>query len=153
MKYLMILMVGVCLLFAAVPAVADQAADEAAIKKANDRRLAAWHAKDVKVYLSYFTKDCTSNFAGGPCGGGLVRESGKFPETWKNAKIEILKKGDVSFVTSDVAVLRYTSESSGFVDADGKPEPTGKDQIVGVYVKKEGKWLVAVHRLIRPIEE
>ena len=33
MKYLMILSVGVCLLIGTVPAMADQAGDEAAIKK------------------------------------------------------------------------------------------------------------------------
>ncbi len=33
MKYLIILTIGVCLLFASVPAMADQAADEAAIRK------------------------------------------------------------------------------------------------------------------------
>ena len=67
MKYLMILTVGVCLLFATVPAVADQAADEAAVREANEQRIAVWNAKDVKAYLAFFDEGCKIGFNGNPC--------------------------------------------------------------------------------------
>ncbi len=50
MKYLMILLVGVCLLIGTVPAVADQAADEAAIRELNKQIYAAVNKHDAKAY-------------------------------------------------------------------------------------------------------
>ncbi len=153
MKYLMILTVGVCLLFAAVPVVAQNAADEAAIREANEQRIAIWNAKkDAKAYLVFFDEDCTNGFNGNPC-AAEIRESGEFSEQDKNARIKILEQGDVVFITPDVAIYRYTSEISGRVDADGKPRPPGKSQNAVVYAKKDGKWLLAAHNLRRPVEE
>ena len=172
MKYLMILTVGVFLLFASVPAVAQSTADEAAIREANEQRIAAWHAKDVKAYLAFYDDDCTQDWTGGPC-MAEIRESGEFPEAWKtgagrwdtsgttcmnchnanaNAKIKVDKEIGIAFITPDVAILRYTTENTGFLDADGKPVPPGKLQYATVYGKKDGKWLIA-SLLFQMIEE
>ncbi len=75
----------------------------------------------------------------------------RFQETF-NGQVNIVEKGDVVFITPDVAVYRFTSEYSGYVDEDGKPLPPGKGQAVRVYVKKDGKWLLAVTGLNRPEE-
>lgn len=47
MRHLLILTVGVCLLFASVPAMAGQAEDEAAIRKIMKQREAAYNRHDV----------------------------------------------------------------------------------------------------------
>ncbi len=146
MKYLMILTVGICLLLTSVPVTADQAADETAIREANEQRIAVWNAKDAKAYPAFFDKDCTDSFDGGPCSADA------FQEATKNAKLRVVKDAGVVFITPDVAILRYTTEDSGFVDADGKPQPPGKSQYARVYVKKDGKWLMATS-FFQTIEE
>ena len=137
MKRLMILTVGLCLLITVAPVMAQSAADEAAIKKANADRIAVWNAKDANAYPAFFDKDCTASFDGGPCGADA------FPEEWKNAKIRVVKDIGIAFITPGVAILRYTTENTGFLDANGKPGPPGKSQNARVYVKKDGKWLMA----------
>jgi ketosteroid isomerase-like protein len=152
MKRLIIFTVGVCLLLAAVPATAQIAADKAAIRQANEQRLAAWNAKDVKAYLPFFDEDCTNGWAGGPC-AATPRDTGAFAETQKNAQVKILEDIGIVFVTPDVAIHRYTHESSGLLDEeDGKPLPPQKAQRANVFVRKGGKWLLAVF-LMQPIEE
>ena len=54
MKYLMILTVGVCLLIGTVPVMADQAADEAAIREASDKIMAAFSAHDMEGQLAFY---------------------------------------------------------------------------------------------------
>ena len=48
MKYLMILTVGVCLLIGTVPAMADEAADEAAIRKVVRQITQAFNNKETR---------------------------------------------------------------------------------------------------------
>jgi ketosteroid isomerase-like protein len=148
MKRLMILTVGVCLLFAAMPVIAQSAADEAAIKKANEDRLTAYNAKDVKAYLPFMDVDCRNGFNGNPC-SAAARESGEFPEGQKTAQIRILKEGDIQFITPDVAVYRYTMELTG----TGSPDVDGNHEAARVYVKRDGKWLVAVGGVRRAVVE
>ncbi len=45
MKHLLILTIGFCLLLTSVPAMADQAADEAAMRKVAKELNATWNAK------------------------------------------------------------------------------------------------------------
>ena len=137
MKYLMIPTVGLCLLFAAAPVMAQSAADEAAIKKANEQWTAAYNAKDADAYLAFFDKDCTAGWTGGPCNAG-IKERGEIPQ---NARAKIIKQGDVVFITPDVAIFRDSWEGA-----------RRKDQRASVFVKKGGKWLLAT-RFNRPIEE
>jgi hypothetical protein len=47
----------------------------------------------------------------------------------------------IAFINPDVAIYRYISEDSGFLDDDGKPLPPGKTLYARVFVKKDGKWL------------
>jgi hypothetical protein len=149
MRFLVILVGVVCLALpacapqpepepeAAPEPVFDQAAEEAAIRKANEDRIAVWNAKDEMAYPAFFDKDCTDGLDGGPC------EADAFLEATKNTKLSVVKDAGVVFITSDVAILRYTTEDTGSLDADGKPEPPGKGQYARVYVKKDGKWLMA----------
>jgi len=129
---------------------AQSAADEAAIRQANEQRITVWNAKDVKAYLTFFDEDCTEGWVAGPCAADP--RAGAFPETAKNARLTIPDETGVVFIAPDVAVLRYTYEGSGFLNADGKPEPPGKTQRAEVFVRKGGKWLLAA-RFSQPVEE
>ena len=52
MRFLMILTVGVCLLFTAMPAIAQSAADEAAIREVSKQAWATYNAKDLKAFMA-----------------------------------------------------------------------------------------------------
>jgi hypothetical protein len=147
MKYLKILLVGVCLLFAAAQVMAQSAADEAAVREANEQRIDAWNAKDENAYPAFLHDDCTSGFDGAPCSAGAFREE------WKNAKLKVVDDKGIVFITPDVAIYRYTQEGSGFVDANGNPTPPGRNQTLRVFVKKDDKWLVAMAGPMQPVEE
>ncbi len=54
MVYLRILTVGVCMLLASVSATADQAADEAAIRRAIEENFVTWNAKDVGAHVALY---------------------------------------------------------------------------------------------------
>lgn len=89
MRYSVIFTVGLSLTFAAALAIADQTADEAAIRKANEGRITVWNAKDENGYPAFVHNGCTSGFDGTPCAAGA------FPEEWKNAKIKVVEgEGD-----------------------------------------------------------
>ena len=61
MKYLMILMAGVCLLIGTVTAVADQAADEAAIRETAKELNATWNPKDIDAHFALIDEDFVMN--------------------------------------------------------------------------------------------
>jgi ketosteroid isomerase-like protein len=136
---------------AAPEPVFDQAAEEAAIRKANEERTAVYNVRDANAYMAFFDEDCTTGWTSGPCLAD-IKESGDFPEQSSDAQAQILEQGDVAFITPEVAILRDSWEGSGALDENGEPLPPRSNQRASVFVKKQGKWLIAA-RFNRPIEE
>jgi uncharacterized protein (TIGR02246 family) len=153
MKRFMIFTVGVCLLFAAVPAVAQSAADEAAILKAEENFDAAWNAHDAKVVVATMVEN-VEGWEGQYKGKAAIEEqlTGFFAGPGKDFHTELLDVIGVYFVTPDVAIYKARYEASGVVDEGGNAEPAEKLLFARVYVKKNGGWLGAA-MFTRPIEE
>lgn len=152
MKYLMILTVGACLLFSSVPAMADQAEEEAAIREVMEQFFAEANKHDIKSALSLCVEDL-ENWTGSMKGRAAFEKY--YTEFWgrnKDRQYELLDEIGIVFVTPDVAIYKYRDKATGGLDADGKPNPPQKRLNADVYVKKNGKWLT--HSWYwRPIEE
>jgi len=58
MKYLMILLVGVCLLLTSVPALAQSEEAKQEVIKADRARQAAWAKSDGETWAQYISDDC-----------------------------------------------------------------------------------------------
>ncbi len=147
MKYLFILTIGFCLLFTSVPAMADQAEDEAAIRKVVEQVNAAYNKKDAKAMASCITENF-ENWSG-------TRKGRKqSSEYWASDKGQYKQLDEIGiiFVTPDVAIFKEHGENTGGLDADGKPLPPQKVLEAWVLVKKNGNWLGAAI-FTRPIEE
>ena len=142
MKYLMALMVGVCLLFASVLVEADQTADEAAIRETMKKGIDGLNKHDIKAHLSTLTEDY-EDWTGSM--KGLKAREEYFTERWKwdkNAKYNVVEEIGIIFVSPDVAIYKARCESTGLVEKDGTPRP--KNEWIGawVLVKKSGDWLI-----------
>ena len=152
MKYLMILTIGMCLLLTSVPAMADQAADEAAIREVVSQLFAALNKHDAKAYVAL----CAENFESGEGerkGHAAMEEY--LSDVFANAKdihFKLLDEIGILFVTPDVAIYRHYNERTGTFDSDGSPQPPLKRFSARVFVKKNNNWLFATH-FPRPIEE
>ena len=140
MKFLMILTLGFCLLFAAVPAVADQAADKAAIREAMDRMYAAWNRHDAKGLVAemHETYETWTGDMKGPAARQKYWEE-RFAAQ-KSAKYTKREEIGIVFVTPDVAIWKARGEISGWVDENGKTMPPYRFLMGSVVVKKNGKW-------------
>ena len=152
MKYLLILTIGVCLLIGTVPVMADQAADEAAIRAATKQMFAAGNKHDAKALVSL----CTEDFEGwtGETKGRAAWEeymSGSFARQ-KDIQYELVDEIGIVFVAPNVAIYKFRDRTTGRQDADGKPLPPRLRLRADVYVKKDGKWMAATF-FARPIEE
>ena len=146
MKYLMILTVGVCLL-TSVPAMADQAADEAAIREVVKQCNAAYNKKDAKAMASFLVK----NFENWPGTSKGRKQVSEYLASQKGQYKQLDEIG-IIFVTPDVAIFKEHGENTGGLDADGKPLLPQKVLESWVLVKKDGKWLGAAV-FNRPTEE
>ena len=146
MKYLMILMVGVCLLFAPAPAMADQAEDEAAIREASEKIVAAFNAHDAAACAALYDQKIESLQ-----GSGRAEHEKLVADNFqrnKAVKYSLMKPSDeigITFVTPDVAIHKLLREITGWLDADGKPLPPLKQVHARVFVKRDGKWLLAAY--------
>ena len=152
MKYLMILAIGVCLLLTSAPATADQAADEAAIREASKKIEAAFNAHDAKASVAMY--DETIEMWDGTYKGRAEQEKAYveyFKSGLKNAKMTPLEEIGIVFVTPDVAIHKMRREMTGMVDEDGKAMPDAKHIHARVFVKRDGKWLLAAY-FSNPIE-
>jgi len=154
MKKLLILTIGFCSLFTSVPAMADQAADEAAIRNAEEEYIVTWNAHDGKALCATCVEEYESwngNVNGRPACEKYYGEN--FAGPWKNFQVKLSEEVGVVFVTPDVAIYKARYAHSGGFDREGKALPAGKVLYARVYVKKNGKWLGAHGQLVRPIEE
>ena len=147
MKYLVILTVGTCLLLSSVPLMADQAADEAAIRNAVKQINEAWNKKDAKGMASGLIE----NFENWP---GKRKGRKELSEYWASVKGQGKQLDEIGiiFVTPDVAIFKERVELTGMFDAAGKPLPPRKTLEAWVVVKKNGKWMGAAF-FQRTIEE
>ncbi len=153
MKYLMTLTVGVCLLFASVPAVAQNAADEAAVREAIEKLVATYNSKDVKAMVALLDETSVPWESG--VKGTREGQEQYFTEvfaTQKDVKSKITKEVGIVFVTPDVAIYKAYADVTGIVDDDGKAMPLAKFLGAWLMVKKGGNWLMAAY-YGRPIEE
>jgi uncharacterized protein (TIGR02246 family) len=152
MKYLLVLTVGVCLLVAAVPVMAQSSADEAAIREVSKRAWAAYSAKDLKAFMACYGENNESwdgDFKGP---AGLEKEIARQFKQSKDGQVKTVEEIGIHFLSPDVAIYKFRDEISGFVDEAGKPRPSRKRLVAQPVVKKDGKWLVAGN-FTRPVEE
>ena len=157
MRTFLILAVVVCLFALVTPAVqAQSAADEAAVRKANEQMLAALNMHDAKAIgkaaAALATED--SENWDGTVKGRAATEKYLSEELFAGQHLHIkrLEEIGIVFVTPDVAIYKGRTEWTGWVDEDGKSLPPIKSLDATVYVKKSGKWLQAAY-FWRPIEE
>lgn len=152
MKYLRILMIGLCLLFVSSPAIADQTADEAAVRETVKKALDEYNKRDLKAHLFMLTEDY-ENWTGSEK-GLKVREE-HLVERWKvqkTAQYNVVEELGIHFVAPNVAIYKARCEGTGEVREDGTSIPSYKWFGAWVLVKKGGKWLIA-ELFSRPIEK
>jgi ketosteroid isomerase-like protein len=151
MKRLMILTVGVCLLIAAVPAIADQAADEAAIRAATKQAIETANKRDMEAHLAVYA-DSFVSFGGkrDPAAHRKIHTDGWAGQ--KDGRTKLLKEIDVVFLSPNIAIQTFQVEGTGWLDENGKTEPPSKTTYARVYEKKNGKWLI-VGNFMRAVTE
>jgi len=153
MKFIVVLAVGICLLLSSVPAMAEQAADEAAIRKAMEQNFATWNAKDVKSHVALYSEVAVPwEYAGRGDLEGVEKYLTSVFMKQKDAKAKITQEIGIVFVTPDVAIYKAYAERTGMVNGDGKVMPPSKGLGAWILVKKGGVWLFAAS-FHRPIEE
>ena len=143
-----LMILGVFLIFASAPAVADRAADEAAIREATKQFNTALNRNDTKAIEALLDENL-ENWKGdlkGPA--ALVRAIKDNPDT----TVRFLEEVGIVFLTPDVAVHKFYEENSGWRDGDGNPSPPAKALRAYVYAKKNGKWLRGA-MFLREVEE
>ena len=152
MKYLMILTVGVCLLFAAVPAVAQSAADEAAVREATKQFMAAYNKHDTKAIVELIDEECRQWGDAVKGKTAYAKWYGERFERSKDLQVKLSEEISVDFITPDIAIHKFRTETTGSVDEDGNLQPPGKGLRAYLYVKKNGQWLRRT-QFWRPITE
>jgi ketosteroid isomerase-like protein len=152
MRYLMILTVGLCLLFASVPAIAEGTQDEAAIRKVLEQTYIFANKHDAKAMSAQFADDFEvwNGSTKGPV------EYGKYLfvmwERHKDVQYKLLDEIGIIFVTPDVAIYKVREEVKGELNADGRPQAPRRRLAARVLVKRNGKWVYAAS-FYRTIEE
>jgi hypothetical protein len=131
----------------------DPAAEEAAVRKADEIYNAAWSAHDAKAIVA--TRDESEESWEGTIKHGeddsKILEAG-FAGPFKNVRSKLLKEIGVVFVTPEVAIYKGVYEFGGILDKEGNEVPATKNLYARVYVKRDGKWLGAGY-FFRPMEE
>ena len=151
MKYLITLTIGVCLLFCSVPAMTDQAEDEAAIRKVFEQINAAFNNHDAKGMFALVDESAES-WDGSRKGAAQAEYYADMFKRMPSIKSNFLEEIGIIFLTPDVAVYKALMDNTGLVDEDGKPLPQLKWLGAWVMVKRNGKWLSAAF-FSRLIEE
>jgi len=150
MKHLMILTAGICLLMVSLPVMADQAEDEASIRKLRARAIKAWNTKDLDTIEDIYAEDAW--VAEGMKVSELLKAVPALYEgEWKEFHIEQLKEIDITFVTPNVAIFMSRQVYSGVFDKQGNLLPSTEVLYKEVFVKRDGKWR-GYHWDWRPIE-
>jgi ketosteroid isomerase-like protein len=121
MRFLLILTVGICLLFPAVPVMAQSAADESAVREATKQYMAAFNKNDVKAMLALLDEKCEPWL-------GDYKGKAAFEKRWEmriaqspNRKVKLTEEIGIVFLSPDFAIHKFLEEYSGWHDEDGKP--------------------------------
>lgn len=122
----------------------DQAAEEAAIRKAVEAYVASFNSGDAKTLAAMWTPEAvyTNPLSGEQVVGREAIErqfAGIFAES-KDAKLEAVTHS-VQFVSPGVAVERGTAT---IIRADQAPEESAPEEseYTAIYVKRDGQWLL-----------
>ncbi len=140
MKYLITLTIGVCLLFSAVPAMADQDEDEAAIQKVVEQINAAINNHDAKGMAALWDKSVES-WNGSRKSAAHMEYYADLFKRQPSIKSNRLGEIGIILVTPDVAVYKARMDNTGLVHEDGKALPQLK--WLGACVNGEAKRQVA----------
>ena len=133
---------------------ADQAADEAAVREAEEKYIVTWNAHDGKALCATHVENSES-WDGTRKGRAACEKifEERFSGPFKGFQVKLEDEIGIVFVTPDVAIYKARYEFSGVTDETGKTLPPGKTLYARVYVKKDGKWMGAHGQFNRPIEE
>jgi len=124
----------------------DVEAEAAAIRQATDVEwLAAWQAKNLERWVSFYTDDAVLLPPNAPIliGKEAIRavvskvlSSPGYAGSWHTTKIEVARSGDLAY--------SYGTEETTVNDAEGKPV-TDQEKWVAVWKKQaDGSWKCAV---------
>jgi uncharacterized protein (TIGR02246 family) len=130
----------------------DQAAEEAAVRKAVEQMNAAFNNHDAEG-MAVFWDETNENWSGNLKG---VENKEYYSDLFKRhpaIRSELLEEIGIIFVTPDVAIYKSRRENTGYVDEEGKPLTQSRKSLMAwVQVKKGGKWM-NVAFFSRPIIE
>jgi uncharacterized protein (TIGR02246 family) len=132
----------------------DQAAEEAAVRGAEEQFIVFWNAHDGKALCASYVEDAQS-WSGEWKGRAACETSfGElFAGSFKNFQVELLEELGIVFVTPDVAIYSARYGYSGVTNEAGETSPPAKTRYARVYVKKNGTWMGAYGQFNLPIEE
>ena len=141
MRLYMIVAAVVAFLTSVTPLVAGQAEDEAAIRKVMEQAYTFANEHDARGLTGLLTEKWED--WGGVRKGRAAWEK-YWSELWarqEEAQGKMLEEIGIIFVSPNVAIFKAIDETTGMLDAGGKPLPSRKDLNAHVLVKKDGAWL------------
>jgi uncharacterized protein (TIGR02246 family) len=137
---------------AARPAIAQDAASEAAIRQIVAAQATAWSAGDGKGYASAVGPDVSfTNLFGMVMYGrdAFERRQAEILATFYKGTTKTHAIKRIRFVTPDVAIVDIDNEVRGVKSMPGgiavPPDGIVKTQLMEVFVKREGRWVVEAY--------
>jgi ketosteroid isomerase-like protein len=135
-----------------VPAVADQAEDEVAIRKVIKAIISTGNDRDAVAMMAY----CDPVYET-PDGRrkGIDEVTAGYVRLFDRSKefhIEQLEEIGIVFVTPDVAIYKDRRRITGYIERDGSPRPPQTRLTAWVMVKRNDSWLCAAF-FYRPLDE
>jgi uncharacterized protein (TIGR02246 family) len=125
------------------------AADDQAIKDRIQSFQDAWNKHDVKAMAGVFTDDGTLVNPFAVTAHGRDEISKVFTDEHEHAfKATTYTSSDIAIqsITSDVAVVDSTGNITGIQAPDGSATADFPHHVTWVFVKQDGKWMVAAAR-------
>jgi uncharacterized protein (TIGR02246 family) len=119
--------------------------DETEIRRLIDALTTAFNARDDAATLAVATADADFVTVNGKWTKGAEYTTSRrqrFSTALKNASIKPVD-AKIRFLTPDVALAHVTHEMRGMLDASGKEMPPHPELNLRVFVKENGKWLMA----------
>ena len=147
MRQAILVVVGVSMLAAVASTQSDlgSAADEAAIKKSVDARVAPYNKHDAKALAAFYSADADrATNVGFFSGRAQIEKSyaDNFNGVGKNAVLK--QEGTkVRFLTADVAIADTDNTITGRTDG------TTKNHTTNIFVKRNREWVLLAARTIR----
>ena len=128
----------------ACSAIADTAADNAAIRALAAQQEAAWNHHDAKAYSDLFTTDCDVVNVLGEWWNGRAEVERKLTSAYASTfKDSVLTFTDVQtrWLTPQLAIAHMRWTMTGAAMPAGRPQPKQGIQIL-VVRKQTGQWLI-----------